>query len=166
MQENLFIGLLGKKGAGKSFTWNSIFKRRVKTGKNLRKLYLTKNEYVKVFLISGSAEERKLSIEEILPDEKPRIVLCSISYKKGLKKTLEYFTKNNYFIYLLWLNPGYKEERMNQLFYTQGAVNSILRYNKSLVGVRDANLPVKERADEIKNYIYLWAKKNNQLKKK
>ena len=59
MSENLLISVLGNRNSGKSYTWNTLFKQTVRTGTELRRLYLTDNEYVEVFLVSGSAEERK-----------------------------------------------------------------------------------------------------------
>lgn len=162
MQDNLLIGLLGKKGAGKSHTWKKLFGRTVRTGKNTRRLYLTKKKYVEVFLINGAPEERGIEVDKILHETKPRIVLSSIEYKPGLKKTFNFFIQNNYFMFIHWLTPGYKESTTAQLFYTQGALNHILPY-KSLVGVRDANEKVEVRVQELKDYIYMWAKKRNLL---
>ena len=44
MNDKLIIGILGPKSSGKTYTWNSLFGRTVKTGKNLRKLFLNDKE--------------------------------------------------------------------------------------------------------------------------
>lgn len=157
MTENLLVGVLGNKGAGKSFTWNYLFKREVRTGKHLRKLYLNSREYVEVFLISRSAEERHLDVQNIIKEKQPRIILCSLDYSTPLKSTLEYFVKNKFFLFIHWLNPGYKESNMESIFYTLGIVNVILK-EESLVGIRNANDDIRNRTSEMKDFIYGWAK--------
>ncbi len=80
MANNLVVAVLGNRNSGKSRTWNSLFRkgRSVKTGPRMRKLFLTDTQYVEVFLVSGSPEERKLYVGDIIGDLKPRIVLCSM----------------------------------------------------------------------------------------
>ncbi len=117
MDQNLLIGLLGNKNSGRSYTWKQMFGKRVITGKNLRRLYLTDNEYAEVFLINGSPLERKKDVQQIIKPENPRIVLCSFLYSKGIEKVLEYFVSNNYYIYLHWLNPGFNDKDNKSLFY-------------------------------------------------
>lgn len=163
MDSNLVIGLLGKNKSGRSYTWKALFKREVKTGKNLRKLYLTENEYVEVFLINGSAEERRISIEKIIKVENPRIILCSLQYTKGVLKTINYFLKQKYFLNIYWLNPGYSDEHDSPMFYNLGIINRILSMN-SIVGVRNARSGVERRVQEIKDNIYGWAKYRNLLR--
>jgi len=57
MKNNLVIVIMGNRKSGKSTTWNTLFGRQVRTGK--KKLYLTNYDYVEVFLVSGSPEERE-----------------------------------------------------------------------------------------------------------
>jgi len=76
MKNNLVIGLLGHRNSGKSSTWNELFQRTVKTGTEIRRLYLTKSKYIEVFLVSGSPEERYTYVGELIGDLKPRINLC------------------------------------------------------------------------------------------
>jgi hypothetical protein len=172
MNQNLLVGLLGGSKSGKSFTWNTLFdKPEVKTGKNLRRLYLNDYEYVNVFLINRSAELRKKSISQIITVDKPRILLCSLQYVKAVVKTINYFERNNYFLYLHWLNPGYHDEHDKPLFYNFGIINNLMEKEGSMIGVRNAKLGVEDRVEEIKNFIYGWAKGNgllgvNELRKK
>ncbi|HBS87217.1 MAG: hypothetical protein A2W91_03280 [Bacteroidetes bacterium GWF2_38_335] len=163
--ENLVIGLLGKVGAGKSHTWSALFGRNVKTGKNLRKLFLNENEYVEVFLINVAPRVRHKYVGEIITVEKPRIILCSIDYSPGVEKTVDYFIKSNYSIYVHWLNPGYNDAYDPQLFYTLGIINHLLQ-NHAVVGIRNAKGSPDDRVTEIKNYIYGWAKSQGLLKNK
>ena len=57
--DKLLVSVIGKRNSGKSSTWNSLFGRTVKTGTKLKRLYLNETEYVNVFLVSGSPEERE-----------------------------------------------------------------------------------------------------------
>ncbi len=164
MNENLLVGILGDRKSGKSYTWNAMFnKREVKTGKNLRRLYLNEFEYVNVFLINGSAEIRKKNVAQIITVDKPRIILCSLQYVKGVTKTINYFEKNNFFLYLHWLNPGYNDEHDSPLFFHLGIINKIMAKERSMVGVRNAKLDVSIRVKEICDFIYGWAKGNDLL---
>lgn len=60
MRNNLLVGVLGHRNSGKSRTWNVLFGSTVKTGTLMRHLFLTETEYVEVFLVSGSPEEREI----------------------------------------------------------------------------------------------------------
>jgi hypothetical protein len=64
MNDNLCVAVLGHRNSGKSLTWNTLFGRRVSTGRRMRRLFLTPTQYVEVFLVSGSSEERHLYVEE------------------------------------------------------------------------------------------------------
>lgn len=71
MEKNLLIGILGNTNSGRTYTWNNLFRKNVITGKNIRKLYLNENEYVEVFLINGSPQERNKDVSEIIKQVKP-----------------------------------------------------------------------------------------------
>lgn len=163
MKNNLLIGVLGKKKSGRSYTWQTLFGKAVITGKNLRRLYLTKTDYVEVFLINGSAEERHLAVEKILKAEKPRIVLCSLQYNKNVRKTLDFFIKNDYHLFIHWLQPGYSNSNEATLFYDTGVIDDILSHN-SMVGIRNGKLNPQERVQEIKDMIWGWATSRGLLK--
>ena len=164
MNENLLVGILGSRKSGKSVTWNTLFnKREVKTGKNLRRLYLNEVEYVNVFLINGSAEIRKKSVAQIITADKPRIILCSLQYVKSVSKTINYFEKNKYFLYLHWLNPGFNDEHDSPMFFHLGIINKIMEKQSSMIGVRNAKVGLDDRVKEIKDFIYGWAKGNDLL---
>src|SRR5216683_5668480 len=106
---NLVVGVLGNRNSGKSHTWNTLFGRRVRTGGRIRRLYVTDTEYVEVFLVSGSAEERQLYVGDIIGSLAPRIVLCSMQYREGVDATIQYFLEHGYLPYVHWLNPGFND---------------------------------------------------------
>ncbi len=135
MDERLLIGILGKGKSGKSYTWDRLFGRLVKTGKNIRRLYFNESEYVEVFLLSRSPQKRHISVEFIIKDIKPRIVLCSMQYVSGVKKTFTYFVDKGFSLFIHWLNPGYNDNNDAPLFYNVGIINHILSLD-SVVGVR------------------------------
>ena len=58
INSRLLIGLLGNRDSGKSYTWNELFGKSVRTGKHPRQLELLPGERVEVLLVSGSFEER------------------------------------------------------------------------------------------------------------
>ncbi|MBN2683439.1 MAG: hypothetical protein JXR58_13090 [Bacteroidales bacterium] len=163
MNKNLVIGLLGKSGSGKSYLWSKLFGREVKTGKRLRKLFLTENEYIEVFLVNVAAAKRKKFIGEIVTIEKPEIILCSMDYSPGVLKTIDYFSKNEYSMTVFWLNPGYNEDYDPELFYTLGVINLLIEKNAVIArrnGKKDPGFLILE----IKKYLYGWAKFNGLIK--
>lgn len=162
MKQNLLIGVLGKNGSGKSYTWKALFGRRVNTGKNLRRLYLNENEYVEVFLINGSPGERHKYVGEIIKVDKPRIVLCSLLYSRKLTETLNYFSDNDFSMYIHYLNPGYCDDYNSPLFYNLRIINDVLSSN-SVICIRDAKVDIDDRLIEIKDFIYGWANRRGLL---
>lgn len=91
MRDNLVIAVLGNRNSGKSTTWNELFGRTVRTGSQMRRLDLTATEYVEVFLVSGSPEERETYVGEIIGTQTPRIVLCSMQYRADVTQTIDFF---------------------------------------------------------------------------
>ncbi|MEW6496461.1 MAG: hypothetical protein AB1589_28645 [Cyanobacteriota bacterium] len=160
MSEKLVVTVIGNRSSGKSSTWNELFKTKVRTGTKLRKLYLSSNEYVEVFLVSGSPEERKTDIETIVPSHNPRIVLCSIQYQEHGFETIDYFTERGYFLFAHWLNPGYEDASYNE----DGLelIPKILA-KKSLLGIKNGKGELDNRTKEIREFIYGWAKMRNLL---
>lgn len=165
MDEKLLIGILGKSKSGKSYTWDKLFERNVKTGKNLRRLYFNDIEYVEVFLLSRSPQKRHISVELIIKDIKPKIVLCSMQYVSGVKKTFSYFVDKGFSLFIHWLNPGFSDNYDAPLFYNEGIINHILSLD-SVVGVRNGKKNADKRVNEIKDYIYGWAKSRDLIMKK
>ena len=163
MDDKLLIGILGKGKSGKSYTWDELFGRNVKTGKNVRRLFFNETEYVEVFLLSRSPQKRHIRVELIIRDINPKIVLCSMQYVSGVKKTFTYFVDKGYSLFIHWLNPGYSDSNDSPLFYNLGIINHILSLN-SVVGVRNGKADADKRVSEIKDYIYGWAKPRDLIK--
>jgi hypothetical protein len=157
----LLVAVMGNRNSGKSSTWNTLFGSEVRTGTSERKLFLNECEYVNVFLIGGSPEEREKYVGDIISENRPKIVLCSAQYKEDVKTTFNYFTENDYFLFVHWLNPGYKDPKV-QYYDHLGLANWLLA-KPSVIGLRSGHEPIQERVDEIKAYIYGWAKQRNLI---
>lgn len=160
--KKLLVSVLGNSNSGKSMTWNTLFSRTVKTGTELRRLYLNETEYILVFLVSGSPEERETYVGDIITKENPSIVLCSMQYREDVKQTFQYFTEREYKIYCHWLNPGFHDPNKQAQFDTIGIFNYIIGLD-SIVGLRNAKINLTQRVQEIKEYIYGWAKYHDLL---
>jgi hypothetical protein len=160
MPRNLLVAVLGNRNAGKSTTWYTLFDRTVRTGKDLKRLYLNNTEWVDVFLVSGSPEERQEYVGDLITVDNPRIVLCSLQYKEDVWQSLRYFIERDYFIFLHWLNPGHDDAAAYP--DSLGLMNRLLE-ERSLIGKRDGKLAVGSRVREIKDFIYGWAQSRDLL---
>ncbi|MBI5058162.1 hypothetical protein HZB60_00090 [candidate division KSB1 bacterium] len=154
MKENLAVIIVGNPNSGKSHTWNTLFGAVVKTGSQLRRLCLTVTTNVEVFLVSGSPEERETYVGKIIGEKAPRIVLCSMQYRQDAVQTIQYFVEHDYFLFVHWLNPGFRdviryEDRLNMV--------SLILAEESLLGVRNGSTDSISRVQEIKDFIYGWA---------
>jgi len=154
--DKLLITILGNRDSGKSHTWNTLFGATVRTGKKERRLYFSDCEYVEVFLVSASPEENNKYVGELITAKEPKIVLCSTQYIESVKSTFNYFIENGYFIFVHWLNPGYSDLGTPH-FDNLGLVNWLLSH-QSLIGIRSGKMGTNSRVEEIKEYIYGWAK--------
>ncbi len=161
MPKNLAVCVLGNRNSGKSYTWNTLFGEEARTGTKLRKLYLSDSEYVDVFLVSGSPEERKSYVGKIITVDQPRIVLCSLQYRESVIDTIKFFANNNYLLFIHWLNPGYND--LCQIPDRLGLVPRLLTYD-SLVGIRNAQGNVRNRVREMREFIFGWAQSRNLIK--
>jgi hypothetical protein len=110
-------------------------------------------------LVSGSPEERKTYVGDLITVEKPMIVLCSTQYRESVKDTFSYFFENEYFLFVHWLNPGYSDLD-TPYFDNLGLVNWLL-FQKSLIGIRSGKSAATSRVEEIRDYIHSWAKARN-----
>jgi len=154
--QNLVATVLGNRNSGKSSTWNYIFEKTVKTGTNLRRLYFSKTEYIEVFLVSGSPEERDLYVGDIIGAAKPRVILCSMQYHFNVHRTIGYFRENDYMIYCQWLNPGYHDGTTVSFFDDLGLSNQLLA-SGSIVSIRNGKTDLTDRCEELLSFIYGWA---------
>ena len=71
MPDRLVISVLGHRHNGKTSTWHALFGATTKTGKHERRLYLNRVQWVKVFLVSGSPEERRVPIGRLVSGKTP-----------------------------------------------------------------------------------------------
>lgn len=165
MKSKLLIGILGKSKSGKSHTWDILFGHAVKTGKYPRRLFFNETEYTNIFLLSRSPQERKLEVASIIKNDTTPVVLCSMQYQKGVKQTIDYFYKKNFYLYIQCLDPGFMDGHDKPLFYDTTVINQLFE-NESLISIRNGKLPAKERVEEIKDFIYGWAKTRNLIKVK
>ena len=151
---NLVVAVLGNPNSGKSFTWNQLFQSTVKTGTLLRQLWLSDTEYVDVFLVSGSPEERKLYVGDIIGPQHPTIVLCSMQYTQEVHATINYFLDNDYAAHVQWLNPGHSDGATQA--DTLGLMPYLL-YHEATVAIRDATGNAAPRTQELMEFIRGWA---------
>ena len=155
MAERLVVAVLGKRNSGKSSTWNALFGSEVRTGQKSRKLWLSAAEWIEVFLVSGSPEERETFIGEILPtlpENGATVVLCSMQYRADVTGTLDFFINNGFQTKVIWLNPGYgSPEYTDELQLVPYLIE-----NGAWVVRRDANFNLGIRCQEIREILYGW----------
>lgn len=150
----LLVAVLGNRDSGKSHTWNLLFGQVVRTGRHPRDLPLGGGQCTTVFLVSGSPEERETEIAQILLDQTPEIVLCSVQYAVSAQQTFQFFVDNGYSLAVHWLNPGYSDSGHQP--DTLGLVEW-LRHQPSLIGIRDGQDNAQARVVELRCVIHGWA---------
>lgn len=121
---------------------------------------LSRSEYVEVFLISGSNEERGTYAGKVLKNVTARIVLCSVQYVEDGRTTFEYAISNGFDLYVQWLNPGYNHEV--PYFDALGFSDQLLPA-KATLAMRRGNRNPASRVREIKEFIWGWANSRNLI---
>ena len=164
MTDRLVICVLGKSDSGKSYTWKMLFgdtnKKFLKSGKKELRLRSDGciDELVEVFLVYSSPEELDKPVGDIVGDQKCPIVLCSMQYANDENDdpyaTLNYFIDRGFFLYVQWLNPGYRE---TDKIEDQLLVDKILSA-QSVLSVRKVTKDDHGRVRELLEFIYGWAK--------
>ena len=159
MTERLVVGVLGNQDSGKSKTWYTLFGTKVKTARYPHWLELRPGQWVKVVLINGSPEETGLDLNKKLDDEKCPIVLCSMQYintvDTTVHKTLDYFIDRGYTLYIQWLNPGKSDQKKVR---EDPTITKKIMEAESVFSTRDGKLDPARRVQEIKEFIFGWAK--------
>jgi len=150
----LLVSVLGNRHTGKTTTWHTIFDASVNTGKHERKLYLNSAQWVKVFLVSGSPEERKMRIQAMLGRKLPQIVLCSTQYRATVKNTYDHFFRNHYEVMVQWLNPGHGEPKK---YLDKLGLGGYLLGEGATVQIRDGRIDPTARVKELRQFILGWA---------
>jgi hypothetical protein len=159
--DNLLVGVLGHRNSGKSHTWNVLFGRTVKTGRSIRPLLLTDTEYVDVFLVSGSPEERDEYVGDLIGTEKPRIVLCSMQYRDGVEDSINYFVEHGFLPYVHWLNPGWSD----RCSYADSlGLMAMIQAAGGTIEMRDGRGDETDRVADMAHYILQWASEKSLLK--
>jgi hypothetical protein len=156
MPDRLLIGVLGNRNSGKSHTWNALFGRVVRRGRQPHRLELRAGECVDAFLISGSFEERREYAGDILENEDCRIVLCSMQYAEAVRQTLDYLNQNDFFLFIQWLNPGYTDSR--EVGWDRLGLISRILSQPSVVSIRSGQVDATPRVQELREFIYGWAR--------
>ncbi len=177
--KNLAVIVLGASDSGKSYTWHTMFGRRIRTGGDLRELNIGGKRVdvlsgspeeretdvgdiiVKLFLVNGSPEERGIYVGRIITVKNPGIVLCSVQDIPEAESTFKYFADRGYFMFIQWLNPGYRQDRKSD-----EVVRSLLGSLPSdsfIFYEKDGNDNPTERVNEMKDFIYSWAKRKGML---
>lgn len=146
--------VLGHRNSGKSRTWNELFGRTVRTGEELRNLQLTPGVSIPVFLVSGSPQERRVAVQDILSDATPRIVLCSLQYAESARESVQFFIENDYRLFVQWLNPGHEDASV--LPDSLGFMPFLL-YHGAVVSIRDGRRDPAGRVKEIREYLMGWS---------
>ena len=168
-KQKLAIIALGKSNSGKSNTWYEIFGRTIRTG--WKRLYF-ESKMQEVFVRNASFEEagdeiakdifvRNASFEEYGDEvedffdwaELPDIVFCSVQYiEKGIR-TINWFKDNGYFLYIQWLNPGYRYENKYPDFLGFEA-----KFKDYGFFVQHTGKEKTKRVEEIKQFLGQWIK--------
>jgi len=165
--QKLVVIVLGKPNSGKSNTWYEIFKRNIRTGwKKLKLSNIDLNIFVKnssfeetrkdininVFVRNASFEEYGDDIKDFWDSNKlPEIIFCSVQYiEKGLN-TIKWFKENGYYIYIQWLNPGYKHSiEYSDYLNFENTFKDYGEFHK-ITGKEKEN-----RSIEIKRFLTKW----------
>lgn len=160
--ERLLVAVVGNRNSGKSHTWNALFGRTVKTGRDERDCPLGNNKSVKVFLVSGSPQERGEYVDHIIQGE-PRIVLCSLQYINGVQDSFEYFFRRGFSAFVHWLNPGFCDlnatvDCLRLIPYLLKANSSIgVRNGKEAICIRHVDkVNATNRVEEMRDFIRGW----------
>jgi hypothetical protein len=77
-----------------------------------------------------------------------------------VERTLGYLIENDFFIFLQWLNPGYHDS--GETWDRLGLVNQVLSV-PSVVSIRDGKTNPAARVQEIREFIYGWARYRNLI---
>lgn len=147
------IIVLGHRNSGKSRTWNDLFGRVVRTGKRPRKLAVSNELVVPVFLISGSPEERRRALTTIVPEDGVSVVLCSLQYKSDARDSIDYFVAHGYALWVQWLNPGFSDQAS---FPDSLGLADYLLHVGATVSIRSGRGSTRERVREIRAFLAGW----------
>lgn len=115
---------------------------------------------MEAFLVSGSAEERKKYIGDLIGSSTCRIVLCSVQFTDDAIETFRYFWQRRFRMHVWCLNPGHGD--LTAVDDTNGLIDTLLRHGAS-VSIRNGHESSSVKAQEIRECIYGWAVFRNLL---
>ncbi len=78
-----------------------------------------------------------------------------MQYTKEVHKTLDFLIDRGFFLYVQWLNPGYNDA--GEVWDRLGLVNQLLSVPSAL-SIRDGKKNASTRVQEMREFIYGWAK--------
>ena len=162
MADRLVVGVLGNQNSGKSKTWYTLFGDGIRATHRLRWWELRPGQWVQVGLVGQSPEESRLDLNgrlDVFEAQGGRIVLCSMQYVNTddvtVLDTLRCFIDRDYTLYVQWLNPGRKGSGPVQ---EDPAITDTILGARSALAIRDGNADPHNRVEEIKEFVYGWAK--------
>ncbi|CEJ68855.1 hypothetical protein BN1195_01146 [Chryseobacterium oranimense G311] len=163
MKKKLAILILGNRNSGKSNTFYEFFGRVIKTGhKKIRfnkdeiKLFLKNSSFEEmnqeitddIFVRNSSFEEFGDNVEDYFDENNlPKIILCAVQYKEKGIKTIEYFKDRGYYLYIQWLNPGFKDSKEYEDFLNFNQFSEYGEFHK--VSGKEKKL----RTSQIKTFL-------------
>lgn len=89
------------------------------------------------------------------------ILLISVQYIEHGIKTIDYLIEKNFGIIIQWLNPGYKDSDVRYFDYL-GLIDRFISKGVT-IQIRNGKEDPSERVNEIKGFIYGWAKQNDLI---
>lgn len=100
-------------------------------------------------------------VKDMLPEILPRIILCSIQYREDAKETIEFFASKEYDLFAMWLNPGFQDDAQIE---DHLSLAKLLLSRGAYLSKRNGKSSPVDRANEIRQFIYGWAKSRNLIK--
>ncbi|MCT2562194.1 hypothetical protein [Chryseobacterium herbae] len=65
-----------------------------------------------IFVRNSSFEESDDEVENFFNENNlSKIVLCAVQYKEEGRSTIQYFKNKGYYLYIQWLNSGFKDAK-------------------------------------------------------
>ena len=173
-KQKIAVIALGKRDAGKSNTWYEIFGRKIRSG--IKRIPLNGSDltirvkngsfeetddevetYFDLLLINASREESGKEFEDHLDiDNLPFIVFCSVQYVTAGIQTIDWFRDHGYFLYIQWINPGYRHPLYDDFLGLEE------RYKSAGIFTRLSGEEKTKRAAAILNFLQDWVKKNKK----
>jgi hypothetical protein len=98
---------------------------------------------------------KSASAGDILNNQKARIILCSIQYVDKCRDTFTYVKENDFDLFVQWLNPGYNDPGV---YFDHLGLIGVLLSDRATISMRDGKIATAGRVQEIRQFIYGWAK--------